>query len=208
MCRAVENNPLSQQGRSMMEKVLVQPMLTVPEVALYMRVSERSAYRIVKNCDFPAARVGKAWLTPLELLQKYMLEKASNREQIETEPMDHLHGFEVGMAKVYDNPMDRNHFEASLFMLATAYVMVKRQAHVKQLSASEHYPNSHPIYAIGYEYPVEHVREDRIDVDLNVSIVLRQTDWHEALKQARALLEGWGVEAELPKLPAGVTGGG
>lgn len=40
------------------------PILTVPEVARYLRIGKTTAYELTKHKDFPAVRVGRAVRVP------------------------------------------------------------------------------------------------------------------------------------------------
>lgn len=47
-------------------------ILTVPEVAAYLRVSEAKVYRLVRAGRLPVVRIGKAWRFRKDLLDKWL----------------------------------------------------------------------------------------------------------------------------------------
>jgi excisionase family DNA binding protein len=47
-------------------------LLTVKEVATYLVVTERTVYRLIKDPDFPAFKVGGQWRFKIELIDGWM----------------------------------------------------------------------------------------------------------------------------------------
>ena len=47
-------------------------IMTVPEVAEYLRISETKVYRLVKQHRIPVARIGKAWRFRKDLLDAWL----------------------------------------------------------------------------------------------------------------------------------------
>jgi excisionase family DNA binding protein len=47
-------------------------LLTVKEVANYLVVTERTVYRLIKDPDFPAFKVGGQWRFKIELIDEWM----------------------------------------------------------------------------------------------------------------------------------------
>jgi excisionase family DNA binding protein len=48
------------------------PLMTVQEVAAYLAVNERTVYRLLKERDLPAFRVGGQWRFKAELIDGWM----------------------------------------------------------------------------------------------------------------------------------------
>ncbi len=51
---------------------LGRPMLTVAEVADYLRVSEMTVYRMITGQDLGATKIGRCWRVPAEDLEAYI----------------------------------------------------------------------------------------------------------------------------------------
>jgi excisionase family DNA binding protein len=49
-------------------------IMTVKEVALYLRVSEAKIYRLVKEGALPVVRIGKTWRFRKDLLDEWLKE--------------------------------------------------------------------------------------------------------------------------------------
>ena len=47
-------------------------ILTVPEVAEYLRVSDAKVYRLVRQGRLPVVRIGKAWRFRKDLLDQWL----------------------------------------------------------------------------------------------------------------------------------------
>jgi excisionase family DNA binding protein len=57
-------------------------ILTVPEVAEYLRMSETKVYRLVKDHHLPAVRIGKSWRFRKDLLDDWLSKQTeSNLEE-------------------------------------------------------------------------------------------------------------------------------
>ena len=52
--------------------VLGRPMLTVAEVADYLRVSEMTVYRMITGHELGATKIGRCWRVPAEDLEAYL----------------------------------------------------------------------------------------------------------------------------------------
>lgn len=62
------------------QKVVANPaIMTVKDVAEYLRMSEAKVYRLVKEGVLPVARIGKTWRFRQDLLDEW-LEKCSRSE--------------------------------------------------------------------------------------------------------------------------------
>jgi excisionase family DNA binding protein len=56
-------------------------LLTVKEVANYLVVTERTVYRLIKDPDFPAFKVGGQWRFKIELIDGWMSrDRGSNHD--------------------------------------------------------------------------------------------------------------------------------
>jgi excisionase family DNA binding protein len=53
-------------------------IMTVKEVAEYLRVSEAKVYRLVKEGALPVARIGKAWRFRRDLLDEWLKDGTRN----------------------------------------------------------------------------------------------------------------------------------
>lgn len=52
------------------------PVLTVPEVARYLRIGRTMAYELTKHKDFPAVRVGRAVRVPRDSFLQWLDRRA------------------------------------------------------------------------------------------------------------------------------------
>ena len=48
------------------------PLLTVSEVAGYLRVSEMTVYRLITSRDLGATKIGRCWRVPADDLRAYL----------------------------------------------------------------------------------------------------------------------------------------
>jgi excisionase family DNA binding protein len=55
-------------------------LLTVKEVANYLVVTERTVYRLIKDPDFPAFKVGGQWRFKIELIDGWMSRDRSSNQ--------------------------------------------------------------------------------------------------------------------------------
>ncbi len=55
-------------------------LLTVKEVATYLVVTERTVYRLIKDPDFPAFKVGGQWRFKIELIDGWMSRDRSSNQ--------------------------------------------------------------------------------------------------------------------------------
>lgn len=55
-------------------------LLTVKEVANYLVVTERTVYRLIKDPDFPAFKVGGQWRFKIELIDGWMSRDRSTNQ--------------------------------------------------------------------------------------------------------------------------------
>jgi excisionase family DNA binding protein len=53
-------------------------ILTVPEVADYLRLSEAKVYRLVRAGRLPVVRIGKAWRFRKDLLDNWLCERTES----------------------------------------------------------------------------------------------------------------------------------
>lgn len=51
---------------------LGRPLLTVAEVADYLRVSEMTVYRMITSRDLGATKIGRSWRVPADDLTAYL----------------------------------------------------------------------------------------------------------------------------------------
>jgi excisionase family DNA binding protein len=56
-------------------------LLTVKEVANYLVVTERTVYRLIKDPDFPAFKVGGQWRFKIELIDEWMSRDRGNNHE-------------------------------------------------------------------------------------------------------------------------------
>ena len=76
---------LSQTGRAWRhsvendnEKVIADPaIMTVKDVAEYLRMSEAKIYRLVRNGVLPVVRIGKTWRFRKDLLDEWLKESST-----------------------------------------------------------------------------------------------------------------------------------
>ncbi|HUG83956.1 MAG TPA: helix-turn-helix domain-containing protein [Euzebya sp.] len=54
---------------------LGRPLLTVSEVADYLRVSEMTVYRLITSRDLGATKIGRSWRVPAEDLTAYLADR-------------------------------------------------------------------------------------------------------------------------------------
>lgn len=52
-------------------------VMTVHEVAKYLRLSEATVYRLAKARRIPAARIGRTWRFQRQLVEEWMRQEAS-----------------------------------------------------------------------------------------------------------------------------------
>ncbi|MGI9018201.1 MAG: helix-turn-helix domain-containing protein [Euzebya sp.] len=57
---------------SALPQSVLQPLLTVSEVADYLRVSEMTVYRLISSRELGATKVGRCWRVPDEDLTAYI----------------------------------------------------------------------------------------------------------------------------------------
>ena len=60
-------------------------IMTVKEVAEYLRVSEAKIYRLVKQGVLPVARIGKTWRFRKDLLDEWLKECSRSEAQAQLE---------------------------------------------------------------------------------------------------------------------------
>jgi excisionase family DNA binding protein len=60
--------------------IMETPLLTIPEVAEYLRVSKETVYELVNSAGFPAAKIRGQWRIPSGELEKWVLRKAGISE--------------------------------------------------------------------------------------------------------------------------------
>jgi excisionase family DNA binding protein len=58
-------------------------IMTVKEVAKYLRMHEASVYRMCKKGLLPAYKIGKSWRFRKEEIEKWLAERKSNNNQQE-----------------------------------------------------------------------------------------------------------------------------
>lgn len=54
-------------------------VLTIPEVAEYLKISKDRVYVLVRSNAFPALKVGGVWRIPRECLDKWILEQIDDK---------------------------------------------------------------------------------------------------------------------------------
>lgn len=54
---------------------LGRPLLTVSEVADYLRVSEMTVYRMISSRDLGATKIGRGWRVPADDLAAYLADR-------------------------------------------------------------------------------------------------------------------------------------
>ena len=63
-------------------------ILTVHEVAEYLRMSETKVYRLVKERHLPAVRIGKSWRFRKDLLDKWLCQCTESNMKDDGEAAD------------------------------------------------------------------------------------------------------------------------
>ncbi|CAN5205331.1 hypothetical protein BH23ACT9_BH23ACT9_01120 [soil metagenome] len=58
--------------RTTASSALGRPLLTVSEVADYLRVSEMTVYRLISSRDLGATKIGRSWRVPADDLAAYL----------------------------------------------------------------------------------------------------------------------------------------
>lgn len=58
-------------------------IMTVRDVAAYLRMSEAKVYRLVKQRHIPAARIGKAWRFRKDLLDDWLSQATESSTKID-----------------------------------------------------------------------------------------------------------------------------
>jgi excisionase family DNA binding protein len=53
-------------------------IMTVPEVASYLRVSDAKVYRLIREGRLPVVRIGKAWRFRKDLLDAWLCERTES----------------------------------------------------------------------------------------------------------------------------------
>ena len=56
-------------------------ILTVPEVAAYLRLSEATVYRLARSGEAPARRIGRSWRFSRAAIQQWLWGKDNNSSQ-------------------------------------------------------------------------------------------------------------------------------
>jgi excisionase family DNA binding protein len=56
-------------------------IMTVKDVAKYLRMSEAKVYRLVKEGLLPAVRIGKTWRFRKDLLEDWLKERSRNESR-------------------------------------------------------------------------------------------------------------------------------
>jgi excisionase family DNA binding protein len=63
-------------------------LLTVKEVASYLVVTERTVYRLIKDPNFPAFKVGGQWRFKIDLIDDWMRRDRSHAPELELTDAD------------------------------------------------------------------------------------------------------------------------
>ncbi len=56
-------------------------VLTVGEVAGFMRVSRETVYRLAARGELPGRKIGRIWRFPKEAIREYLWERESHEEE-------------------------------------------------------------------------------------------------------------------------------
>lgn len=67
--------PTLPAGRTQTTTAIGRPLLTVSEVADYLRVSEMTVYRMISNRDLGATKIGRVWRVPADDLTAYLADR-------------------------------------------------------------------------------------------------------------------------------------
>lgn len=60
-------------------KTVESEIMTTPEVAQYLRLSEATIYTLAQSGDIPAVKVGRTWRFKRELIDEWFKEQATTR---------------------------------------------------------------------------------------------------------------------------------
>ena len=69
-------NQMQNESRKQAEDSVI---MTVKDVAKYLRMSEAKVYRLVKEDLLPAVRIGKTWRFRKDLLDDWLKESSENK---------------------------------------------------------------------------------------------------------------------------------
>lgn len=65
------------------EKMIADPVImTVKDVADYLRMSEAKIYRLVRNGVLPVVRIGKTWRFRKDLLDEWLKESSTTEKDL------------------------------------------------------------------------------------------------------------------------------
>ncbi|TAL12809.1 MAG: DNA-binding protein [Nitrospirae bacterium] len=59
------------------QKIEPERLMTVHEVAAYLAVTERTVYRLLRDREFPALRVGGQWRFNSNMIEKWMQKESA-----------------------------------------------------------------------------------------------------------------------------------
>lgn len=65
----------SRTSQALSTAALGRPLMTVSEVADYLRVSEMTVYRMISSRDLGATKIGRSWRVPAEDLTAYLADR-------------------------------------------------------------------------------------------------------------------------------------
>ena len=67
---------------------LVKEVMTVREVARYLRLSEAKVYRMARSGEIPVIRIGRAWRFKRELVDAWLRQMAEQADRAEMNLVD------------------------------------------------------------------------------------------------------------------------
>jgi excisionase family DNA binding protein len=67
---------MTEDSKSMAETPEMPDMMTIAEVALYLKLHELTVRRLAREGELPAFKVGRQWRIKRELLESWILERS------------------------------------------------------------------------------------------------------------------------------------
>ena len=60
---------------------MIEPIMTIKDVALYLKLNERTIYRMATSAKIPAFKVGTSWRFKREDLEKWVEEQKNDKKE-------------------------------------------------------------------------------------------------------------------------------
>ena len=147
-------------------------ILTIDEVAKYLRVSERTVYEWAQKGEIPAGKIGTAWRFKKQELESWVNERLSVNKYSPQSANIHLETiFSPDRILFINHPSKRDALLALVDNISTAPQIKNRQELAQEILAREELMST----AIGRGIAIPHIRLSSI-TDLVVSVGISQTD--------------------------------